>query len=134
MNNNKVKTGDYVKFTDSKDWERVDFIVGNRIYTEHRFNIPAHHSRLTEILPYGENILVSEDNDFWIEAIFYNYNKGFETPFVCITDDWEQEFLKKEAIDVISWEFAKPIVEEPIKELTVKEIQDLLGYKIKVVE
>jgi len=49
----------------------------------------------------------------------------------------EANFLEPAAyveVKIVYWTYAVPCPEEPAKEMTLKEIQEKLGYKIKIVE
>jgi hypothetical protein len=144
----EIKIGDYIKHNESEDWERVNLVTKKVIYTDEgqaNFTKKVIYTDegqanfipieiVTEVLPYGEKILISENGYEWEPRIFISYVKGYKYPFNCVEVGSEYYFRNDERLITLSWPYAKLMKNKPIKELTVKEIQDLLGYKIKVVE
>lgn len=114
----KIKVGDYVKHKEGEDWERVNSLYdghgGKYLYTDDNNIKPliaksVRMENITEVLPYGEEIMVSDDNKKWNKGIFIAYDKIFKAPFRCIFAFSEDEFRNNDFIDTTSWNYAKPI-------------------------
>jgi hypothetical protein len=81
---------------------------------------------------------ISETRALQDKNIRYYVCRAPNGGYFCLSGNLQNEasFLEPVAsteVKITYWEYAVPCPEEPVKEMTLKEIQEKLGYKIKIV-
>ena len=78
----------------------------------------------------GDRVLVWDEATHEYERIFLAYIDDADKPFICVAGSSENLFNEGQVFPTTEWRDAKPVpVQEPIVELSLKEIAEKLNIK-----
>jgi len=81
----------------------------------------------------GQRVLVSMRGNIWEERTYLATIEWSIKPYVCLCAWDEDRFKNWEWFDTLERKLIKPL-EEPIKEMTMQEVETALGHKVKIVK
>lgn len=81
----------------------------------------------------GEKVLVSNDNNKWEQKIYLTTIEWAYKPYICVCCWNEYYFNNGDKFEIFERKYIKPL-EEPIKEMTMQEVETALGHKVKIVK
>lgn len=81
----------------------------------------------------GDRVMVWDDYESRAtERIFLAEIKGYEYPYICVSDVSEEKFLSGQTFLVNVWKNCKPIPQK--EQLTIKQLAELAGKNIDEIE
>lgn len=80
----------------------------------------------------GQEVLVSTNNIMWSKRIYLTTIEWACMPYYCVNESDNDAYRSWQKFDTARWEYIKPL-EEPIKEMTMQEVETALGHKVKIV-
>lgn len=81
----------------------------------------------------GQEVLVSDNGLNWDKGIYLATIEWATYPYIMVSRNRENEFREWRKFVTIGCKYIKPL-EEPIKEMTMQEVETALGHKVKIVK